>query len=137
MPHVMAMTALGVPAGPQWVAPRYWHDPAVVRLRSRVECHVWEEANASIIEQILAGDFVNFPTRVVVHARGSSFEAEGLFAMGDHDLPETRYGDEEVVAKFRSYTDQALASVNVERCIETVMTLDKVRHVAELVGFIY
>jgi 2-methylcitrate dehydratase PrpD len=132
MPHVIAMSALGIPVGPQWVAERYWHDPKVAATRSKVECHVWEEANASIVEQILANDFVNFPTRVVVRARGSVFQTEGKFAMGDHDLPETRYGDAEVIGKFRAYSEQALSPSGAQQCIDRVMSLDKVENISAL-----
>jgi 2-methylcitrate dehydratase PrpD len=125
MPHVIAMAALGVPIGPQWVASRYWNDPTVVELRRKVECHVSEEANASVTTQILANDFVTFPYRVVVRARGSEFEAAGEFAHGDHDTAETRFTETDVIAKFRAYTEQGIAASSVQRCIDAVMTLEK------------
>jgi 2-methylcitrate dehydratase PrpD len=133
MPHVIAMSALGVPVGPQWVASRYWNDPVVAELRSKVQCHVSAEANEAVIEQVVANDFVTFPYRVVVHARGVQFEAAGEFAVGDHDTPQTRYGDEEVVAKFRAYTEQGLAARSVQRCIDTVMNLEELADTQPLV----
>jgi 2-methylcitrate dehydratase PrpD len=125
LPHVIAMSALRVPVGPQWVASRYWADSEVAALRNKVECHVSDDANKSVIEQIVANDFVTFPYRVVVHARGRCFEAAGEYAIGDHDMPETRYGDEEVIAKFRAFTEQGLAARSVQPCIDAVMNLEK------------
>ena len=124
MPHVVAMSALRVPVGPQWVASRYWQDPSVVALRGKVECHVSEAANAVVTQQVVANDFVTFPYRVVVTARGSSYEATGDFALGDHDTQLTRYTDEDVIAKFRAYTEQGIAARSVQRCIDAVMTLE-------------
>jgi 2-methylcitrate dehydratase PrpD len=132
LPHVIAMSALRVPVGPQWVASRYWADSAVAALRNKVQCHVSDEANNSVIEQIVANDFVTFPYRVVVHARGRCFEAAGEYAVGDHDTPETRYGDEEVIAKFRAFTEQGLAARSVQPCIDAVMNLEKHRDLRTL-----
>ena len=132
LPHVFAMSALRVPVGPQWVSSRYWNDPVVVAIRGKVECLVSEEANEAVIEQVVANDFVTFPYRVVVRARGQSFEASGNYAEGDHDLPETRYGDEEVIAKFRNFTEQGLAARSVQRCIDAVMTLEQHRELQPL-----
>lgn len=132
MPHVIAMSALRVPVGPQWVASRFWADPAVVALRDKVECHVAEDANQSVIEQVVANDFVTFPYRIVVRAKGRTFEAAGEYAVGDHDTPQTRYGDEEVIAKFRAYTDQGLAARSVQPCIDAVMKLEKLRDLRAL-----
>lgn len=125
MPHVIAMSALRIPVGPQWVASRYWQDATVSELRNKVECHVSEEANAAVTEQIVANDFVTFPYRVVVRARGRTYEAAGDFAMGDHDTDQTRYRDEEVIAKFRAYTEQGIAARSVQRCIDAVMHLQE------------
>lgn len=133
MPHVMAMSALRVPVGPQWVAERYWSDPQVAAIKSKVECHVWEEANRAVAEQILANDFVTFPYRVVVKARGQQFEAGADFAMGDWDTPETRFDDAMVIDKFRRFTELGLAVPNVQRCIDTVMAIDTLEHVSGLI----
>jgi 2-methylcitrate dehydratase PrpD len=124
MPHVIAMSALRVPVGPQWLASRYWQDPFVVSLRGKVECHVSEAANTAVTDQVVANDFVTFPYRVVVKARGSSYEASGDFALGDHDTEQTRYRDEDVIAKFRAYTEQGIAALSVQRCVDAVMTLE-------------
>ena len=93
-------------------------------LRAKVECHVSETANATVTQQVLANDFVTFPYRVVVTARGSSYEAAGDFALGDHDTQLTRYSDEDVIAKFRAYTEQGIATSSVQRCIDAVMALE-------------
>jgi 2-methylcitrate dehydratase PrpD len=133
MPHVMAMSALRVPVGPQWVAERYWADAEVAALRDKVACHVWEKANSEVAGQILANDFVTFPYRVVVRARGRDYEASGDFAMGDHDTAETRYDDAMTIAKFRAFTEQGLAVANVQRCIDVVMALERLENVAALI----
>jgi 2-methylcitrate dehydratase PrpD len=132
LPHVIAMSALHVPVGPQWVASKYWKDPVVTALRRKVVCHVSEEANKAVIDQVVANDFVTFPYRVVVQARGNRFEAAGDFAMGDHDTVETRYGDDAVIAKFRAFTEQGLAARSVQRCIDTVMNLEEHRDLRAL-----
>lgn len=137
MPHVMAMSALRVPVGPQWVASRFWSDPHVLAIKQKVECHVWEEANRDVTEQILANDFVTFPYRVVVTARGQTFEAGADFAMGDWDTPETRFDDDMIIDKFRRFTELGLAVRNVQRCIDTVMKLEEVENVARLIDCIH
>jgi 2-methylcitrate dehydratase PrpD len=137
MPHVLAMSALRVPVGPQWVAERYWSDPQVAAVKAKVECHVWEEANFAVTEQILANDFVTFPYRVVVRARGREFESGADFAMGDWDTPETRYDDAMIIAKFRNFTELGLPVPNIQRCIDTVMNLEQVRSIARLIDCVH
>ena len=137
MPHVMALSALRVPVGPEWVSSRYWHDPAVVALRDKVECLVWDEANAIVTEQIVANDFVIFPYRVVVRARGASFETQGNYASGYHDLPETRYGDEQVIAKFRTFAEPGMSASNIDRCIDVVMNLERLEDIRALAALLH
>ena len=137
MPHLMAMSALGVPVGPQWVAQRYWKDPTVAELKAKVECHVWDQANRDVAEQILNNDFVTFPYRVVVRARGQTFEASADFAMGDHDTPETRYTDEMVIGKFRAFTEQGMATRNAQRCIDAIMNIEQMTSVADLIDCVH
>jgi 2-methylcitrate dehydratase PrpD len=137
MPHVMAMSALRVPVGPQWVAERYWSDPQVAAIKDKVECLVWEEANREVTEQILANDFVTFPYRVVVKARGQAFEAGADFAMGDWDTAETRYDDAMIIDKFRRFTELGLAVPNVQRCIDAVMEIEALEHISGLIDHVH
>jgi len=55
MPHLVAMAALRIPAGPEWVQPKYWYNGSVAAIKANVICHKYEEADRLMVEQLIAG----------------------------------------------------------------------------------
>ena len=99
-PHLVAMMLLGVEPGPRWMDPAWTNDPIVARLKSKVR----------IVRHAAGGDFAKaferrqirtMPGGITVRAGGRTFAARADFADGDPWDPSTRWGDAEVVAKFR------------------------------------
>jgi 2-methylcitrate dehydratase PrpD len=126
VPHVIAMAALGVPPGPQWVAPRYWDDPAVESIKAKVHCHVLPKADAVFTEQLIAGIRPRDPHRLDITMRdGRRFSREADYTIGDPHTLETTMSDEALVRKFRTFTEQALSTRTIDRCIDRVFMLDE------------
>lgn len=133
MPHLIAMSALGIPAGPKWVAPEHWTSPTVDALKSKVTCHMYETADQAVVSQLLSGRWEKSPSAVRIRARGQTFEMKGDYAPGDPFLSETTMTDAALFAKFRQSTEQGLAHGQIERCIETVMNLEALPDIRSLI----
>jgi 2-methylcitrate dehydratase PrpD len=125
MPHLIAMSALGIPPGPRWVAPEYWTAPEVEALKSKVRCHRDEGIDRKVVEQLLAGRWEKTHSRVVLRAAGRAFEAAADYAPGDPFQADLAMTDDQLFTKFRNSTGQGLPATQIERCIETVMHLER------------
>jgi 2-methylcitrate dehydratase PrpD len=137
IPHIMALTAMRVRPGPAWVSPRYWNDPQTESLKAKVSCHVYDKGNEATLEQLLAGRWERYPHRVVVQARGKTFERQADYIFGDPHSPETTMSDERLIAKFRDFTEQGLPKSQAERCIELVMSLETLETLAPLIDCLH
>jgi 2-methylcitrate dehydratase PrpD len=137
MPHLIAMSVLGVTAGPKWVAPEYWDHPAVNALKAKVRCLPYEAADQAMVQQLIAGRWEKNPARVRVKARGQVFEAKADYSPGDPFDPAMAMDDERLQKKFRNFTQQGLAASNIDRSIETVMTLDSFTSLASLANCLH
>lgn len=137
MPHLIAMSALGIPAGPKWVSPEYWKDPKVAAIKAKVECHRDGDIDQKVVEQLLAGRWERTHSRVVLRAAGRTFEAADEYAPGDPFREDTRFDDASLFAKFRNSTCQGLAASRIDECIETVMSLEKQPDVFGLINLLH
>jgi 2-methylcitrate dehydratase PrpD len=138
MPHLIAMAALKIPAGPRWVSPEFWRDPAVESLKSRVECHRYELGDQKMVEQLLAGRWEKTHSAVRVRTRdGETFESKSEHAPGDPFTPATAMSDEALIAKFRRSTELGLAEAQISRCIERVMELESQPDVRGLIDLLH
>lgn len=134
MPHLIAMVALGVRRGPEWVAERYWDDPAVESIKAKVTCHADDDANGVLVEQLVANNFEKFPYRIKVKARGRLFEASGDYAPGDPFASETMFGDKEVIGKVRDFAEPILGASKLDDLIEAIMNLERAPRLSTLFG---
>lgn len=135
MPHCIAMVALGIPPGPEWVDSRYWNHPQVETLKAKVRCEPFPEADEAAMEQLLKGTWTRLPTQVEVLAKGQTYRAETDRAPGD-PIPGKMMSDEEVIAKFRVNCAPVLSENTMDRCIETLMSLEQLTSIDPLLdGF--
>ncbi len=97
--HAAAMVALGVPAGPEWFTPEQMHGTRANDFRSKVSLGVdpagYEPKAWGLDEGVL-----KVPSRARVVARGTTFERESLFALGDPWQGAPAYGEEDLKGKF-------------------------------------
>jgi 2-methylcitrate dehydratase PrpD len=119
------MSALNIPAGPRWVSPEFWNAPQVEALKAKVHCHRDEAIDRKVVEQLLAGRWEKTHSRVVLKAAGRSFEAAADYAPGDPFQADLAFTDAQLFAKFRNSTGLGLPAAQIERCIETVMMLER------------
>lgn len=137
MPHLIAMSALGIPAGPKWVSPEYWNTPVVEALKSKVSCHKYEHADQAMVQQLIEGRWEKTHSAIKVRARGKVFEAASDYAPGDPFTVDTAMSDSALFAKFRNSTERGLPAAQIERCIETVMNLDQHADLKKLISLLH
>jgi 2-methylcitrate dehydratase PrpD len=137
IPHIIAMVALRIQPGAAWVAPRFWNDPAVESLKSKVVCHRYDRGESATLEQLLSGRWERYPHRIAVRARGETFERHAEYVLGDPHVVETQLSDERLVEKFRDFAEQGIADSQVDRCIDIVMSLDKFDSLSPLIECLY
>lgn len=120
--HGLAVAAHRLPIGPRWQDPKVVFDPSVMALRDKVRLEVHPDAVGS-----MAGNPSSRPSRVEIRARGQVFSGERQFPRGTPSPdPATYMSDQELVAKFRSFTDGLVAPATADRVVDSVMSLEQV-----------
>ncbi len=132
MPHLIAMSALGIPPGPRWVAPEYWNSERVNAIKAKVHCHGYDRGNQAMVEQLLAGRWEKNPHAISIKARGQVFELRSDYSPGDPFTPSTFMDDAGLHQKFRNFTQQGLAEPHVAECIDIVSDLEKLQSIRDL-----
>jgi len=117
-PHAVAMFLLDVPPGPSWGAERWASDPTVRELRSKIKFTDYPRA-ATFAQFFVRGQFRQLPCSVEVRFKGKSVRTDVEFAWGDPWLEETRFSDDDIVAKFRRVTNLPIAMADA--VVETIM----------------
>lgn len=101
LPHAAAMLVLGVPPGPRWLADDTASDPAVQRLRPRVEVRLHAESGR-LGEWVVDHGFRDLPARATVDlADGRVLSADVRHGLGAPWSDETRLTDAGLEAKVR------------------------------------
>ncbi|MFC1926126.1 MmgE/PrpD family protein [Chloroflexota bacterium] len=129
VPHAIAMVALGTTRGPAWYSNEMMGDEQVKVLRRKVYVEL-EESCRNPEQWFVDGQVGKLPTRVVVHARGQTFEGYTEYAKGDPRNPTSAMSDEELFAKFRDATSHrgdgsSKWENEVKSVAESVFELDK------------
>lgn len=135
-PHAAAMVALGVPAGPEWFSDQNMRGEVARAMRRKVrlanEPKGYDPATWGLEQQVL-----KVPSRAVVRARGREFELESDFALGDSWEGTPRYGEQDVVDKFRRMA-RTLAPMSsrwdarIDEAVDMVMALESLSDVRAL-----
>lgn len=126
MAYVLAVAALGVPPGPEWHV-RATRNRADVRAFMQ-KVSVGEDPTAL---PKLAADIAEYgharrmPATLRVTARGQVFMSRTDWSQGDVYTAATALSDEQLEAKFRSFTAGCLPPGQVERAIELIWRLDR------------
>jgi 2-methylcitrate dehydratase PrpD len=138
VPHTIAMTAFNIPPGPQWVAPRYWNDPAVEAIKQRVRFHVSAEMDDALLNESLTNGYRSTsPHAVRVRTKdGKVFEERSDHAPGDPQTPETAVDDQELIEKFQNFAELTLPAPAIEECVAKIMKLDELNDVRPLLKLI-
>ena len=96
-----------------------------------------EAIDRKVVEQLLAGRWEKTHSRVVLKAAGRSFEAAADYAPGDPFQADLAFTDAQLFAKFRNSTTLGLPAAQIERCIETVMMLERAPDVRGLLQLLH
>jgi 2-methylcitrate dehydratase PrpD len=120
--HGLAVAAHGIPPGPRWQDPAVVFDPSVLALMAKVKLVPHPEAVGA-----MTVDPSSRPSRVEVRARGQVFSGERQFPKGTPSPdPATAMTTDELVRKFRSFTEGLVAPATADRAIDALLHLEQV-----------
>ncbi|HEY4068671.1 MAG TPA: MmgE/PrpD family protein [Burkholderiaceae bacterium] len=139
-PHAAAMIALGVPAGPAWFEPSAMSGEAARAMRAKVSLGI-DEVGYDPATWGLAQGELKVPSHARVRARGRLFEARSDYALGDSWRGAPRFGEAEVIAKFKRLARSAAATPEradaaIERIVDSVLGVDALSDVRALTAAI-
>lgn len=118
LPHAIAMFLLDVPPGPAWGSVQWASDAAAKAVRTKVKFADYPKA-ATYAGHIVRGQYRQMPCFVEVNSRSTTVRAEADFAWGDPWSDETRFTDDDIIAKFRAISN--LPTSVADAVIETLM----------------
>jgi 2-methylcitrate dehydratase PrpD len=133
LPYALAVAMLGVPPGPAWMAPLLWTDPEVADVMAKINLHRYPESDRIMLDGKLSGTDFRRPARVVLTARGQSWEAATDYFSGDPWTDQTRFDEAAVIAKFNEYTAAADAKAR-SAFVASVLMLETQDQVGALAG---
>ncbi|NIE64399.1 MmgE/PrpD family protein [Burkholderia sp. Ax-1719] len=120
--HGIAVGAQRIPPGRDWQDPANVFSPSVMNLMNKVTHQVHPN-----YEKELAAHGAARPTKVEVHARGTTFTAERQYPRGSPSPdPTTRMTNEDLILKFRHNADGVLTSSAVDDVVDAVTNLERV-----------
>jgi 2-methylcitrate dehydratase PrpD len=128
--YAVAMAALGIPIGVEWQEPQALQSARVHAFMQKVSCMVHPEYTRRPL-----ADKLMILGRVEVTVKGATLVAEAPFARG---TPRPGYAlpDEALREKFDHNVSRLLAGNQCARAAESLMTLDRLHHVSEMVQHI-
>jgi len=127
--HGLSVAAHRVPIGPRWQDPKVVFDPSVMALKDKVRLEIHPDAVGA-----MTANASSRPSRVEIRARGQVFSGERKFPKGTPSPDPTSYmTDDELAAKFRSFTDGLVAPAVADRAIDSLLNLDKVDDFASVI----
>lgn len=134
VPFTVALSALQIKPGPKWMDGDLLKNETLKNLARKVVLEV-NPGIAQKIKETLPLPTVDIPTTVEIRAGGRKYTAETRYAKGDGFSREKRMTDEEVMEKFKENTSGVLQGKKMERMIEKVLALDKLKDVGEVFSF--
>lgn len=119
--HGLAVAAHRVTPGPRWQDPQVVFDPSVMALKDKVRLVIHPDAVGS-----MASNPSSRPSRVEIRARGQVFSGERQFPKGTPSPdPATYMTDDELAAKFLTFTEGLLAPAVADRAVDTLLNLER------------
>ena len=126
LPFVLSVAAHRIRVGADWQEHDTINDPRVRAFMKKIVMHV----DPQLVEMKKKNP-KTWPARVVVKAKGKTYSSEALYMRGTN-FTDRRVTDDELMEKFRHNASRQLIPSRIERAIESIWNLDKVREVSEL-----
>jgi 2-methylcitrate dehydratase PrpD len=138
LPFAMACAVLGIPPGPDWGTEETLKSAEVAEI-SRKVVH-GEHPGAMQMTAAWKGHpgklFSQPPTSIQVITGKGTFTAESADIPGDSWNPRARMTEDEIIEKFRRNASPTLAGARVDRIIEKILGLERVKDIGELMGLL-
>jgi 2-methylcitrate dehydratase PrpD len=130
LPFVFAVAAHHIKIGAAWQDWDTIRDPRIRAFMKKVKMVVDSGAM-----ETKRKDPRSWPARVEVTARGKIYREETLYAKGTN-FTESRATDDELIDKFRSNASRLLTENKIDRAVECIFGLDKVKDINELTSML-
>lgn len=128
MAHGLALGAHRIPPGKKWQDPEVVYRDSILALMEKVHY----EVNPDYADR-LAADPASRPARIEVKARGKTFVGEALYPKGSPSPdPSTTMTNDELSAKFRRNAEGVLPPDRIERALDQLWNLERVRNTRDL-----
>lgn len=139
-PYVIAVAAHRIPRGPRWQAQAIIEDPRICAFMKRVRHEVYprsEDLRKQDLEVEGRPYLSHRPARVVITARGRSFEASADYANWlSIGVEAYRPTDDGLAQKFRLNADGILSEAQVDDAIDAIMQLEKLNELSGLMAIL-
>jgi 2-methylcitrate dehydratase PrpD len=136
--YALACTVYGVTPGPEWAKAETLNDPRIAEMTRRI-IH-GDHPDALKMTAAWSGHpgrlFSQPPTSIEVISKKGRFTADSTDIPGDSWNPRVRLTDDAIMAKFRNNASYVLSDAQINRIIEAVAGLDKIKNISELTGLL-
>jgi 2-methylcitrate dehydratase PrpD len=135
LPYALALVALGVEPGPDWMDPDLITSKKVKSLAARVSA----KENPNILSEMLRSyphPEMRIPTKVVVRTGRGMFEANKEYARGDQFELSERMDEVQIVTKFKTNSAGILNEEDQETIIGMVLNLEKISGIKQFMDLL-
>jgi 2-methylcitrate dehydratase PrpD len=136
--YALACTVYGIIPGPEWAKEETLNRPDIAEMTKKVTHG--EHPDAVRMSATWSGHpgklFSQPPVSIEVVSRKGSFTADSTDIPGDSWNPRAKLSDDQIVAKFRNNAAYVLSDAKINRIIETVENLDRVKSLNDLTGLL-
>jgi 2-methylcitrate dehydratase PrpD len=136
--YALACTVYGITPGPEWARAETLNDTRIAEMTRKITHG--EHPDAVRMAATWSGHpgklFSQPPTSIEVISKKGRFTADSTDIPGDSWNPRTRLIDDAIVAKFRNNASHVLSDAQIDRIIEAVAGLGKIKNLSELTGLL-
>ena len=136
--YALACAVYGITPGPDWCREETLTSPKIVEMTKKIvhlehpdglrQSAAWTGQPGKIFSQP--------PTAIKITSRRGTFTAQSSDIPGDSWNPKMKWHHDEIAAKFRTNASYVLDDKQIDRIIEAVERLEKLKNISELTGLL-
>jgi 2-methylcitrate dehydratase PrpD len=136
--YALACTIYRIIPGPEWAKEETLTSPRIAEMTKKITLKEHPEAMRMFMTwsghpgKILSQP----PTSIEVISKKGRFTAESTDIPGDSWNPKVRLSDDEIIAKFKNNASYVLSDAQINRIVEVVSSLDKIKNIGELTALL-
>ena len=136
--YALACTVYGITPGPEWAREETLKSPRITEMTKKISHG--EHPDAVRMVATWSGHpgklFSQPPASIEVKSKKGRFTADSTDIPGDTWNPGARLTDDAIVAKFRNNASYVLGDAQIDRIIDAVMGLDRIKNARDFTGLL-